>query len=305
MGRERALVLGGGGPVGIAWEAGVLVGLAEAGVDPSGADAIVGTSAGSVVGALLGLGRTPAEIAEEWGRPLPASPRRSDGAARAPAPDLAVLIGKIQEAIKRIRPGPELAAELGAFALAASTIDEAAFFDEFGPLARAARGAAWPARFSCTAFEAASGHFTVWDAQAGADLVRAVASSCAVPGFYPPISVGGRRYIDGGLLSPTNAQLAQGHERVLVLSVTEAFLAPLARARQRPTALEREVSGLRQGGARVDVIQMDAEAGSALGPHLLSPRHRHLGLEAGLRQDRAEAARVGALWRDAQRPARR
>jgi NTE family protein len=295
----RALVLGGGGSVGIAWEAGVLAGLVEAGTDPSGADAITGTSAGSVVGAELGLGRTPAEIAEEWGRPLASRPPQVEGAARAPTPDLGVLIGKIQEAIKRIRPGPELVKELGAFALAASTLDEAAFFDEFGPLARAARGAAWPARFACTAFEAVSGSFTVWDARAGVDLVRAVASSCAVPGFYPPISLGGKRYIDGGLLSPTNAQLAAGHERVLVLSVTEAFLAPLARARQRPTALEREVSALREAGARVEVIQMDAEAASALGPHLLSPRHRHLGLEAGLRQGRAEAVRVGALWRDA------
>jgi NTE family protein len=299
MGRQRALVLGGGGPVGIAWEAGVLAGLVEAGADPSGADAITGTSAGSVVGALLALGQTPAEIAEEWGRPLASAPRKSGGAARVPSPDLGVLIGKIQEAIKRIRPGPELAAELGAFALAASTIDEATFFDEFGPLARAARGAAWPARFSCTAFDAVSGEFTVWDARAGVDLARAVASSCAVPGFYPPVSLRGRRYIDGGLLSPTNAQLAEGHERVLVLSVTEAFLAPLARARQRPTALEREVSALRAGGAKVEVIQMDAEAASALGPHLLSPRHRHLGLEAGLRQGRVEAVRVGALWQSA------
>jgi NTE family protein len=295
----RALILGGGGPVGIAWEAGVLAGLARAGADASAADAIAGTSAGAVVGALLALGRPPAEIAEEWGRPLASTPRKS--AARAPAPDLAVLIGKIQEAIKRIRPGPELAAELGAYALAASTIDEAAFFDEFGPLARAARGAAWPERFSCTAFDAVSGEFTVWDARAGVDLVRAVASSCAVPGVYPPISLRGRRYIDGGLLSPTNAQLAEGHARVLVLSVTEAFLAPLARARQRPTALEREVSALRAAGARVEVIQMDAEAASALGPHLLSPRHRHLGLEAGLRQGRAEAARVRVLFADADR----
>jgi NTE family protein len=299
MGRERALVLGGGGPVGIAWEAGVLTGLAEAGVDVSAADSIVGTSAGSVVGALLALGQTPAEIAEEWGRPLVSRPRRADAAARAPAPDLAVLIGKIQEAIKRIRPGPELAAELGAFALSASTIDEAAFFDEFGPLARAAHGAAWPERFGCTAFDAVSGEFTVWDARAGVDLVRAVASSCAVPGFYPPISLRGRRYIDGGVLSPTNAQLAGGHRRVLVVSVTEAFLAPLARARQRPTALEREVAALCAGGAEVEVIQMDAEAASALGPHLLSASHRHQGLEAGLRQGRAEVARVRLLFADA------
>jgi hypothetical protein len=62
----RALVLGGGGPVGIAWESGLIAGLAESGIDLSGADFIVGTSAGSVVGAQIAMGRTPAALVEPY-----------------------------------------------------------------------------------------------------------------------------------------------------------------------------------------------------------------------------------------------
>jgi NTE family protein len=293
---NRALILGGGGPVGIAWEAGVLAALAEAGVDVGLADAIAGTSAGSVVGAHLALGHTPAEVAAEWGRPLRPAPKGRTQKDRSASPGLTALVETMRDAMRQDRTGPELAAKLGAFALAAATIDEAAFLDEFAPLARAACGAAWPERFSCTALDAASGSFTVWDARAGVDLTRAVASSCAVPGVYPPITLCGRRFMDGGVLSPTNAHLAHGHARVLVLSVTEVFLAPAAHRLGRETALEREVAALRAGGARVEVIQMDLEAGRALGAHLLSPAHRHQGLEEGLRQGRFDAARVRALW---------
>src|SRR5438045_1769616 len=60
----RALVLGGGGPVGIAWESGLLAGLAQAGVDLGKADFIMGTSAGSFVGARLALGAETAKLAE-------------------------------------------------------------------------------------------------------------------------------------------------------------------------------------------------------------------------------------------------
>ena len=117
-----------------------------------------------------------------------------------------------------------------------------------------------------------------------------------MPGVFPPVSLRGRRFIDGGVLSATHAHLAAGHARVLVVSVTEAFLGRMGRALERPTALEREVGALRAAGARVEVVQMGLEAARALGARLMNPGYQPRGLEAGLRQGRSEAARVRALW---------
>ena len=91
----RALVLGGGGPVGIAWESGLIAGLAEAGVDLSTADFVIGTSAGSFVGAYLAAGTPPAKLAvpflAETGMPRLASELLSK------PPDLTLLIAKMME----------------------------------------------------------------------------------------------------------------------------------------------------------------------------------------------------------------
>jgi NTE family protein len=66
----------------------------------------------------------------------------------------------------------------------------------------------------------ASGAFATWDRDAGVGLDRAVASSCAVPGVYPPATINGRRYIDGAVRAATNADLARGYNAVLFVSVT-------------------------------------------------------------------------------------
>src|ERR1700691_2639059 len=108
----KALVLGGGGPVGVAWESGLLAGLAESGVDLSSADFIVGTSAGSFVGAQLALGRSPAQIAAPDLAGAVTAP-----AASGPPPDLTTLITKMVEAATSQRPAEEVRAEIGAWAL--------------------------------------------------------------------------------------------------------------------------------------------------------------------------------------------
>src|SRR5438552_10724107 len=124
LGREdtltkRALVLGGGGPVGIGWESGIVSGLLEGGVDLSQADLIAGTSAGSFVGANLAMGRNIAHLAETYitvqQEPVPAAQ------PAAPAPDLSILIGKMQEAVSGVRPAKEVRAEIGAWALTTKT----------------------------------------------------------------------------------------------------------------------------------------------------------------------------------------
>src|SRR5215469_10310043 len=158
--KKRALVLGAGGPVGIAWEAGLLAGLAEAGVDLAAADFIVGTSAGSFVGSQVAGGRPAAKIAEailaEESRQRLASSGGSGGERAAPAPNLAELFQKMQEAASGECDPAAVRREIGAFALAAKTMHEPAFIASFGrSLAEGSQ--AWPERFACTAVDAETG----------------------------------------------------------------------------------------------------------------------------------------------------
>ena len=120
----RALVLGGGGPVGIAWESGLAAGLAEGGVNIGEADLIIGTSAGSAVGAQLAMGRSPqqmyAAVAADSGNARPGPTRANTGAGGAP-PELTPLMELMQKAGRGDVPAEEIRKEMGAFALAVTT----------------------------------------------------------------------------------------------------------------------------------------------------------------------------------------
>lgn len=289
---SKALVLGGGGPVGIAWESGLLAGLAENGVDVSGADFILGTSAGSFVGAQLALGRSAVEIA---GPDLAGAVRAA--AATGPAPDLTTLITKMVEAASGKRPAEEVRAEIGAWALKSASMSEDEFISRFAPALGGEADAPWASKsYACTAVDAADGSFKLWNKDAGIGLARAVASSCAVPGIYPPISFHGHRYIDGGMRSATNADLAKGYDAVLVVAVTirgmPSFIADVFGKR-----FEAEIQVLRDGGSRVEVIVPDEESSAAFGMNLMDAARRQPSAQAGLSQGRSEAARVAALWR--------
>jgi NTE family protein len=293
----RALVLGGGGPVGIAWEAGLIAGLAEGGVDLAAADYILGTSAGSFVGSQLAMGKAAGDMAAailaEADRPRPAPPPVAGRPAEATAaPNLALLFQKMQEAASGQRDPQAVRREIGAFALAAQTVDEATFIRGFGRSLAEAQADAWPQRnFACTAVDAETGEFVVWSGESKVGLARAVASSCSVPGVFPPISINGRRYIDGGMRSPTNADLAAGHPLVVVIALRIA--GPPAQGR---TPLDAEIDTLKAGGARVELITPDAASQSAFGANLMDARVRPAAARAGLAQGRALAASLTGAW---------
>lgn len=276
----RGLVLSGGGPVGIAWEAGVLAGLAD--TDPSVVDVelILGTSAGSVVGAQLALGVPPSRLVEQQRHPSEATRERQQG----PRQGAASIPDELIEALLGGGDDPEgTRRRLGAFAMEADTIPEADFLATFGP--RLA-DASWPDGFVCTAVDAADGRFVAFDGDAGVPLLRAVAASCAVPGIYPPITIDGRRYMDGGVRSMTSADLAVGCDEVLVLSL----LAPAgADGADDPITArqEAELATLREAGATVRVIAPDDDARRAMGPNLMDFSRRAAAAEAGLAQGRA------------------
>jgi len=291
----RALVLGGGGPVGIAWESGLVAGLARGGVDLGQADFTLGTSAGSFVGARLAMGAEAASLADpilaEAERP--ASP--SSGAARSPA-DLSTLMRLMAGTQDVTRNPAEARAEIGAFALAAETMSEADFIKSFGRSFAGLPDNAWPERgFACTAVDAQDGSFRFWTGDSGVGVTRAVASSCSVPGIYPPVTLGGRRYIDGGMRSSTNADMAAGYDLVVVVAVRLG--AAGGAALERITArLDLEVESLKEGGATVVVLAPDPASVEAFGPNLMDFRRRADAARAGLAQGEGHAADLKAIW---------
>lgn len=291
----RALVLGGGGPVGIAWESGLIAGLAQGGVDLGKADFILGTSAGSFVGARLALGADAATLADPILAEPPPAPR-PPGEARAPGSDLSVLVKMMAEAQGGVRDPQEVRAEIGAFALAAKTSDEATFLQSFGRSFAGLPEDAWPERgFACTAVDALTGEFQMWTKASGVGVTRAVASSCSVPGVYPPVTLQGRRYIDGGMRSTISADQAVGHDLVVVIQVRGGANAGAA-AQATAARVEAELDILRAGGAKVVLIGPDEGSQAAMGLNLMDFRKRADAARAGLAQGLAQAAALKAAW---------
>lgn len=275
---RTALVLGGGGITGIAWEVGVLAGLAEAGLDLSGADLVVGTSAGSVVGALV---TSPTPLPELLDRQL-----GPVGRERVASTGPRVLLGLGWALLRSRGDAAGFRRRAGSFALGASTPTEA---ERLAVIGERLRGLGWPDRdLRVTAVDARSGEPVVWQRSSGIGLVEAVASSCAVPGVYPPVTIGGRRYVDGGMRTPANVDLAQGCERVVVLAPLARGVGPL----RSPTAQAAELTG-----ARVVVVSPDDASRTAIGRNVLDPAARAPSARAGREQAAAELERVAAVWR--------
>lgn len=277
----RALVLGGGGLAGIAWELGLLVGLAEQGVDLASADLVVGTSAGSVVGALLCTGADLSELLQVQAAPGP-------GGELAAAFDSGAMLMAFGAALAGARGEQDARARIGVLALATPTVDEQERRDV---IAGRLPSHDWPSRrLLITAVDASTGEFLALDASAGLSLVDAVAASCAVPGVWPPASALGRRLMDGGMRSITNADLAAGAERTLVLAPFRGFPTnPLG-----PT-LDAEVALLRAQGDAL-VVEADGGALAAFGANPLDPATRAPSAAAGRRQAGLVVDQVRALW---------
>jgi NTE family protein len=273
----RGLVLGGGGVTGIAWMTGLLAGLAEAGIDLTSADVVVGTSAGSVVGAQILSGPTLEDLY---------AAQLTD-----PAGELAARMGAtamLRFITAALWPGDEqrARARLGRAALKARTVPEA---ERRAVIERRLPSASWPERsLLITSVDAETGELRVFDRDSGVPLPEAVAASCAVPLVWPPITIGGRRYMDGGVRSATNADLATGCDRVVVL-------APITYALRRSTRIASQLASL-GAAVRSVVVSPDAQARKAIGGNVLDPAHRVASARAGHAQSAAVVESVAAVW---------
>jgi NTE family protein len=286
---ERALVLSGGGPVGRAWMAGLVAGLIDEGVDLGRAEIIVGTSAGAIVGAQLALGMDVAALVAD-------SNRQSDpNIYSSAAAGLDDLLVEFAAAARAANPDRARAA-IGRKALAADTISEDAFVGR--SVYSALTGQAWPPAFRATAVSTTTGRLVVWSKDSQVDLAKAVTSSSSVPGVSPPVTLSGDRYMDGGVRSSLNADLAAGARFVIVVSCFS--LTPPdgidAHLRHLYKDLARELDTITVAGGSLEIIEPGPEFLnlSGYGSRLMDTSLVPEAVQAGRRQARTESTRLGS-----------
>lgn len=203
----RALVMGGGGVLGIAWMVGLAASLKEGNVDLGQADLVVGTSAGSVVGTLIRYGVDPTQLTAlvEAGMGLPPG------------------------AVAKVATGVGLTE------------------DEWVGIFQAPLGdAPWPEKpLRISAVDVESGEPVMWTCDSGVPLARALASSCAVPNLLPTVTINGRQYLDGGARSGTHADQALGYDRVLIVAPMGGPKYPLGHEMLEKERAELEAAGSR------------------------------------------------------------
>ena len=282
-------MLTGGGSAGVGWETGLLLGLIDRGIDLRGADLIVGTSAGSVVGAQLAAGQDFRSIKESYGQGVSGSLDETKGSVDTEELMHAGAELQIDDASDHDRM-----VRFGRLALDHDPFPEDLWLANFAQFA----DQPFPTNYACTAIDCESGEFRVWNAASGAPFDAAVASSCAAPGIFPAITIDGRRYYDGGVCSATNAQLAHGHDKVLVLHMPIVLPDPSGNGStiQAPDAYPAERELLERAGSDVETVDPSEDVAAAMGINYLDPARIPDVIDASLRQADEIAARVAAFW---------
>jgi NTE family protein len=287
---ERALVLGGGGPVGVAWETGMLKGLRDAGGDVSQADLVVGTSAGAIVGAQIRSGKAldsmyDALLATASG---PAAPSGTD-----PGFDPAYAAQAQQPIRRALGTAPEvtptLRIEVGQKALAATKVIPEDGWIRSITMSYLAGIHTWPSQpLKIAAGDVTDGTIRFFDGSQGVSIERAVAASSALPGQRAPVTIGDRRYMDG-FVGGDNIDGAAGAAILLILAPGSTTEAPGVFAKA-------QIDQARSLGSRVLYIAPDPEARAAMGTNNADLTKRAPAVQAGARQSAKVAADVKTFW---------
>ncbi len=304
-----ALVLGGGGAAGQAWQVGIVAGLAEAGLDMTeAADLVVGTSSGATTAAQVRSGIPAAELlASVLSEPVqPAGQNRE----QPPSLPMATVFERMRAIGAAATSAGDLRRAMGAFGLESdSTLGPGAGQRRAMVAARLPRPE-WPDRpMIVVAVDAHTGELAAFDRDSGVDLVDAITASTALPGMVPTHSINGAHYINGGVRSGENADLTSGYANVVVLSPLggrgqtppERGADPvgqfegLRRSPEWGTDLVSQVEALRKQGSSVEVITPDADSRAAMGTNQMDPATRIPAARAGFAQGKQEATRVTFL----------
>jgi NTE family protein len=296
-----ALVIGAGGAAGNAWAIGVVAGLAEAGLDlTEAADLVVGTSSGATVAAWVRSGKPPAEllasVLSEQVRPVGQNGK----------PPQSLPMETVFERMRSIGAAATSAADLqramGAFALESDSILGPEAGERRATVAARLPRHEWPDRpMIVVAVDAHTGELAAFDRNSGVDLVDAVTAATALPGMVHAHSINGTHYINGGVRSAENADLASGYANVVVLSPLGGRSGTLPAGqfeglRRFPGAdLASQVGALRERGSRVEVITPDADSRAAMGTNQMDPATRIPAARAGFAQGKQEATRMTFL----------
>jgi NTE family protein len=275
-------VLAGGGLAGIAWETGVLRGIEDESEKTARAlldsDVVLGTSAGSAVAAQLCSGLGLEDLYE----------RQIRGVSREIDPS--VGIDDITELFLDALSDPDATTRqklqrIGEVARSTPTVPEAVRRDV---IAQRLPSHEWPDRdMRITAIDIGTGELIAFDRTSGVGLIDAVAVSCAVPGAWPPVTIGERRYMDGGVGSTMNLRLAADCDLVVVL-------VPAGRGAPSPFGRDPGLEIDAFPGRSLGVFADDASL-SAFGPNPLDPACREPSARAGRAHGRRVAAQIAAF----------
>ncbi|GGO97366.1 patatin-like phospholipase family protein [Wenjunlia tyrosinilytica] len=306
---RRGLVLGGGGTLGAAWAIGALCALEEAtGWDPRSADVIVGTSAGSILGALLSSGVSPCELRDhQRGTPLTSGPLSGllfdyDTATGGPLPPPPRLgIGSpslLRRTVRHPRSYPFQTVVSAFLPTGRATMDGiGVLLAALGPVED------WPdhAGLRMVAVDYDTGERVAFGAPEApaAGVGEAVLASCAIPGWFVPVTIDGHRYVDGGTWSATSIDLLLGHEMDEVYVLAPMASRDLDQPRSLPARVERryrrsvtrkmlrEAKALEEEGARVELVVPGPQDLTVMGANMMDPVHRLRVLETSLRTSAA------------------
>jgi len=281
--KDRALVLGGGGVAGIAWMTGLLLGLSEQEVDLRTADVVVGTSAGATLGAQLG---SKVSLPELYRRMVDSAIRTLE---ITPDPQLLESFRQKRPTFAATADPSERIRNIGKWAIETATVPEQ---ERRSVIAARLPSHSWPdSELQIVAVDADSGEVTIFRRESGVDLIDAVAASCAVPGIWPPVTIRSRRYIDGGVHSAENADLAKGYSRIVILSPLGTTLPRLGRA-----SLKDQIQLLEEAGSRTSLLNPDSKSRKAIGLDPFSPETRGPAARAGRQQGQSTASNIRAFW---------
>jgi len=279
---KRALVLAGGGIAGIAWETGILQGIADEALEVAAAvrnsDVVLGTSAGSAVGAQLG---SALSIDELFARQVAA-----ESAEISPGVNIDVVIATFVDAMSTANGSRvEQLQRLGAAAATAETVNPAR---RRSVIERRLPSHEWPDHdLRITGVDIDTGELVVFTRESGVALVDAVEASCAVPAAWPVVTIGGRRYMDGGMGSSVNMIAVKDCDSAVVLVPAPADApSPFGAG---PGADVRSFAG------SAFAIHADDESLAAFGLDPLDPACRIPSAQAGRAQGRRMAAEVAAF----------